>query len=138
MSKLWNLETVILVTEKGQNVTLPEDIQQMVKLRHLHYSRELEFESACLSSSTPFVSSIPFVLYNLQTMSQVRPSSSTIMPNLVNLGCHLTLSDATKYAQFPDLSRLRMLETLTFDYQTLNMAKFFLPQPNKFPPNLRK
>ena len=100
--------------------------------------KELEFERACLSSSTPFVSSIPFVLYNLQTMSQVRPSSSTIMPNLVNLGCHLTLSDATKYAQFPDLSRLRMLETLTFDYQTLNMAKFFLPQPSKFPPNLRK
>ncbi|XP_027099140.1 putative late blight resistance protein homolog R1A-3 [Coffea arabica] len=137
LSKLWNLETLILVTEKGQIVTLPEDIWQMVKLRHLHYSGELEFESASLSSSTPFV------LYNLQTISQVRPSSSiqevlARMPNLVNLGCHLTLSDAMKHAQFPDLSRLRMLETLTFDYQTLNMAKFFLPQPSKFPPNLKK
>lgn len=137
LSMLWNLETFILATEKGQTVTLPEDIWDMVNLRHLHVSGELAFKNASSSSSTPSV------LYNLQTISQLCPSCSiqdvlARIPNVVNLGCHLTISDATTYSVFPDLSSLKMLETLTFEYQTWRMGLYCLSQPSKFPPNLKK
>lgn len=136
---LWNLETFILVTEKQATVTLPHDIWKMVNLRHLHVSGELEFESACSSSSSPFI------LDNLQTISQLCPSSCikdilAKMPNLVNLGCNLSLSNTAKDLVFPDLSILKLLETIKFDIRTWGTQQFCycIPQPSIFPPSLKK
>ncbi|XP_027099161.1 putative late blight resistance protein homolog R1A-3 [Coffea arabica] len=137
LSNFWNLETFILCTEKA-SVTLQQDIWKLVKLRHLHISSELEFEDAGLSSSSPLM------LYNLQTISQVCPSGGSFqnilarMPNLIRMGLHLTLSNNAKNFEFPDLSSLNSLKRLKFEYQTLGVIKFCLPQPSKFPPNLKK
>ncbi|XP_027152294.1 putative late blight resistance protein homolog R1B-17 [Coffea eugenioides] len=139
LCNFWNLETFILVTEKGATVTLPHDIWKMVNLRHLHISGELEFERACSSSSSPFM------LDNLQTISQLCPSSCikdilAKMPNLVNLGCNLSFSNTAKDFLFPDLSILKLLETLKFDIQTWGTLQFCYssPQPTSFPPSLKK
>ncbi|XP_027075804.1 putative late blight resistance protein homolog R1B-13 [Coffea arabica] len=137
LSSLWNLETFILDTEKGQRVILPQDIWRMIKLRHLHISGELDFQSTSLTSSTISV------LCNLQSISHLCPSGSiqdvlARIPNVTNLACHLTLSNTTEHLEFPDLSSLELLETLKFHYQTYGMVPFSVPEPSKFPPHLKK
>lgn len=137
LSTLWNLETFILHTEKGENVTLCQDIWKLSKLRHLHISRELNFEYVGLICPS-------FWLYTLQTISHICASANsfqdtvTRMPNLVKMGLHMTSSSTAKNFKFPDLSSLNLLERLKFEYQTLGMIQFCLPQPSKFPPHLKK
>ncbi|KAI5675106.1 hypothetical protein M9H77_06056 [Catharanthus roseus] len=132
--ELLKLETCILDVEKpGERTELPLDFWKMVNLRHFQYSQEL-----ILNGPKNHI-----VLENLQTISNLYPSVSISdvlarTPNLRSLGFHLTLSHNTNPFSFPELAHLNLLQTLKFEYQTLGMVPFSIPNIHKFPPSLKK
>ncbi|XP_027184292.1 putative late blight resistance protein homolog R1B-17 [Coffea eugenioides] len=153
---LQNLETLIVDVEKGRKVTLPDDIWKMFKLRHLQISPEFEFGTPRPNSAGPSFSSDeernhpglyfsgPLVLHNLQTVSwlcPLGPSRDILLariPNVRNLGFHITLSSREDPFNFFDLSGLNVLEKLKFEYHTYGMVPVTISSSDKFPSSLKK
>ncbi|KAI5678123.1 hypothetical protein M9H77_09073 [Catharanthus roseus] len=139
--ELLRLETCILEVEKpGGTRELPVSIWKIANLRHFHISQEM-----ILNFPPPLQNHISavVVLENLQTISNLCPSISISevlarTPNLRSLGFHLTLSENTGPFSFPELAHLNLLQTIKFEYQTLGMVPFSIPNIHKFPPCLKK
>ncbi|CDP05521.1 unnamed protein product [Coffea canephora] len=121
ISRLRNLETLIVDVEKGRKVTLPDDIWKMFKLRHLQISPEFEFETPWPNSAGPS-----------------RDILLARIPNVRNLGFHITLSSREDPFNFFDLSGLNVLEKLKFEYQTYGMVPVTISSSDKFPSSLKK
>lgn len=138
IQNLWNLETLVIIIDHqrfGCRVTIPANMWEMVKLRHLRISGKLEFEKPCFN----------YVLDNLQSLSALPLSHSTEdsefilkrTPNLRKLTFHNSLITLEKIS-IPDLSNLTHLETLKLidDDSVAELAS--IPPPSKFPPSLKK
>ncbi|KAL2489996.1 putative disease resistance RPP13-like protein 3 [Forsythia ovata] len=138
ISNLWNLESLIITKEEWDGVIIPVGIWKMVKLRHLRISEEIEFET--LSNS-----GCPYLLNELQTLSALKLSHSgkdaedilARTPNLRKLTFYRGPSKGGSFS-LPNLENLSNLESLKLSENSWELTHSRIPQPNKFPENLKK
>ncbi|KAH0677483.1 hypothetical protein KY285_025284 [Solanum tuberosum] len=109
-ANLWNLETLIVQGTRGQ-ISLPETIWKMVKLRHLQINDQAFFT---MQNEQEFLVS-PSKMDDLQTLSSVyfscAESADKILaktPNLRRLTCEVSAFDGS----FTAFNNLTMLEIL--------------------------
>lgn len=149
ISKLWNLETLIVGT-KSRELDIQVDIWKMSHFKHLYTS-----ELSCLRgppAKTRKDNEDPFVRRNIQTISTVLPDccKENILartPGLRKLGIRGKLATLVATngdsSLFDNLAKLDNLETLkllndTFPLPPSQCQIPGLPQSYKFPPNLKK
>lgn len=149
ISKLWNLETLIVGT-KSRELDIQVDIWKMSQFKHL-YTNGL----SCLRgppAKTQKDNEDPFVRRNIQTISTVLPDfcKENILartPGLRKLGIRGKLATLVSTngdsSLFDNLAKLDNLETLkllndTFPLPPSQCQIPGLPQSYKFPPNLKK
>ncbi|PHU28196.1 hypothetical protein BC332_00289 [Capsicum chinense] len=149
ISKLWNLETLIVGT-KARELDIQVDIWKMSQFKHL-YTRGL----TCLRgppAKTRKDNEDPFVRRNIQTISTVLPDccKENILartPGLRKLGIRGKLATLVATngdsSLFDNLAKLDNLETLkllndTFPIHPSQCQIPGLPQSYKFPSNLKK
>ncbi|KAL7181064.1 hypothetical protein ACSBR1_040012 [Camellia fascicularis] len=139
ISNLFNLETLILGS-RWSNITLPPNVLEMAKLRHLstrgkYHIDSRSFVEASLSNCSSFT------LYNLQTISYLCPCEPAQdflakTPNIRKLGFSGHLISESRHLMFPNLDLLSELENL----KLCNTAKAWATNLHrvKFPANIRK
>uniref|UniRef100_A0A3Q7ICE6 NB-ARC domain-containing protein n=1 Tax=Solanum lycopersicum TaxID=4081 RepID=A0A3Q7ICE6_SOLLC len=149
ISKLWNLETLIVGT-KSRELDIQVDIWKMSQFKHLYTSG-----LSCLRgppAKTRKDNADPFVRRNIQTISTVLPDccKENILartPGLRKLGIRGKLATLVATngdsSLFDNLAKLDNLETLkllndTFPLPPSQCQIPGLPQSYKFPPNLKK
>ncbi|KAK4422663.1 putative late blight resistance proteinR1A-10 [Sesamum alatum] len=132
ISRLWNLQTLIVRSSLGR-IYLPPEIREMLELRHIKsYGAYLDIESGGEMES--------FVLAKLHTFSLVSVSEIwqhilKSIPYIKNLGI------SYYYAEFNrviDLSHLEELETLKVCGNTRSEADRRFLSVFHFPPSVRK
>lgn len=149
ISKLWNLETLIVRT-KSRELDIQVDIWKMSQFKHLYTSG-----LSCLRgppAKTRKDNEDPFVRRNIQTISTVLPDccKENILartPGLRKLGIRGKVATLVATngdsSLFDNLAKLDNLETLkllndTFPLPPSQCQISGLPQSYKFPPNLKK
>ncbi|KAM3341141.1 hypothetical protein P3S68_028776 [Capsicum galapagoense] len=149
ISKLWNLETLIVRT-KARELDIQVDIWKMSQFKHLYTSG-----LSCLRgppAKTRKDNEDPFVRRNIQTISTVLPDccKENILartPGLRKLGIRGKLATLVATngdsSLFDNLAKLDNLETLkllndTFPIHPSQCQIPGLPQSYKFPSNLKK
>ncbi|PHT37486.1 hypothetical protein CQW23_21059 [Capsicum baccatum] len=149
ISKLWNLETLIVGT-KARELDIQVDIWKMSQFKHLYTSG-----LSCLRgppAKTRKDNEDPFVRRNIQTISTVLPDccKENILartPGLRKLGIRGKLATLVATngdsSLFDNLAKLDNLETLkllndTFPIHPSQCQIPGLPQSYKFPSNLKK
>lgn len=149
ISKLWNLQTLIVET-KSRDLDIKADIWKMLQFRHLHTSGSSRLHGP--PAKTRKDNEDPFVRRNIQTISTVSPDSCTEnilarTPNLKKLGIRgklVTLMEVKGgSSMFDNFAKLDNLETLkllndTFPCPPSEGKLPCLPQWYKFPPHLKK
>ncbi|KAA8533657.1 hypothetical protein F0562_030909 [Nyssa sinensis] len=133
ISHLHNLET--LMVSQGMGTTIPPSIWKMVKLRHLCIGGRNKIR-------TPNNDGYPLVLDNMQTITQIEPSTScrsvlAMTPNLRKLGFCGSFETFKGSFWFPELGFLNQLRTLKLLNRSSYRQSFDL-QRVTFPPNLRR
>ncbi|KAM3396680.1 hypothetical protein P3S68_000192 [Capsicum galapagoense] len=148
ISKLWNLETLIVGT-KARELDIQVDIWKMSQFKHLYTGL------SCLRgppAKTRKDNEDPFVRRNIQTISTVLPDccKENILartPGLRKLGIRAKLATLVATngdsSLFDNLAKLDNLETLkllndTFPIHPSQCQIPGLPQSYKFPSNLKK
>ncbi|MCD7454086.1 hypothetical protein HAX54_023448 [Datura stramonium] len=129
--KLWNLETLLVKGEKGE-VSLPEAIFQMKKLRHLHINDRVIFDvTLCqlhhvITFSTP---SLSFYGNKMKSFPGIRKLRCIF---LESWGYCMELRKSCN--RFPILDFLNQLESLKVLYH----GRILSPCKFSFPSNLKK
>ncbi|KAK4400120.1 putative late blight resistance proteinR1A-10 [Sesamum angolense] len=149
ISKLWNLQTIIVRTT-CRELNILADIWKMLQLRHLHASG-ISFLNGPPSQTRKNYED-PFVRRNILTISTISPDSCTEniiarTPNLRKLGIRgklITLvEEKGGSTMFDIVAKLDHLESLKLlnDAFPLDPSRCIipgLPPSYKFPPNLKK
>ncbi|KAL1807654.1 hypothetical protein ACET3Z_024644 [Daucus carota] len=149
ISKLWNLQTLIVETTERE-LDIEVDIWKMSQFRHLHTSGSSRLHGPPAKTRKQYAD--PFVRRNMQTISTISPDSCTEnilarTPNLKKLGIRgklLTLMEEKGgSSMFDNFAQLGNLETLKLLNDAFPLSPFQanlkrLPQSYKFPPNLKK
>ncbi|KAL7114580.1 hypothetical protein ACP275_04G129600 [Erythranthe tilingii] len=133
VSKLWNLQTIRINT-MSRTFEIKANIWKMRQLRHFKTKAAITLSSELKGE----------VAENLQTLSTLSTQCCTEdlfdrTPNLINLGIRgdlATLSDSKCLRKLNRLQKLKLLYDVFPDVISENPLSR-LPQPDKFPPNLK-
>ncbi|CAA2938933.1 late blight resistance homolog R1B-14 [Olea europaea subsp. europaea] len=139
ISNLWNLESLVITKEDWSRVIIPVGIWKMLKLRHIRISEEIEIEAPSSNSGGPYL------LNELQTLSALKlphsgKDSEDILartPNLRKLTFYRGPRTEGSFS-VPNLANLSNLESLKLSVNSLKPTYSRIPQPDKFPKNLKK
>ncbi|CAK9137455.1 unnamed protein product [Ilex paraguariensis] len=141
ISDLFNLEFLVVKIVASKPITIPNTVWKLVKLRYLvidsgeNHIEDPRFEETIINDGS-------FVLDNLYTISQVRPSKScqevlARTPNLRKLRFCGDFMSEFGFLWFPRLDFLMHLETLKLHSITISITEGHLSSC-KFPPNLKR
>lgn len=146
ISNLWNLQTVVIRTTRRE-LKILADVWKMMQLRHLHTNGICFLQGPPPQTRKSYED--PFVGRNILTLSTISPDSCTEnvlarTPNLRKLAIRGKLITLVQEPHtFDVLAKLDFLESLkllndAFPQDPSKCAVPHLPQPYKFPPNLKK
>lgn len=139
ISNLWNLESLVITKEDWGGVVIPNGVWKMLKLRHIRIPAEVEIETPLSNSGCPCQ------LKELQTLSALKLSHSVEdaedilarTPNLRKLTFYRGPGERGRFS-VPNLANLSNLESLRLTVNSWEPTNSRIPQPNKFPKNLKK
>ncbi|KAH6799696.1 hypothetical protein C2S51_036180, partial [Perilla frutescens var. frutescens] len=135
ISGLWNLQTLVVETW-SHSIKMEANIWKMLQLRHIQTNAALVLESEWEGEAGE----------NLQTLNRLSPASCTEAvsrraKNLKTLGIYGRLADAfgTRFLEkLHHLEKLKLVNTLIHQGATPEDRLHTLPQPDCFPPNLKR
>ncbi|KAH6808434.1 hypothetical protein C2S51_029542 [Perilla frutescens var. frutescens] len=135
ISELWNLQTLVVETW-SHSIIMKANIWKMFQLRHLETNAALVLDSEWEGEAGE----------NLQTLNRLSPDSCTEAvsrraKNLKTLGIYGRLADAfrTRFLEkLHHLEKLKLVNTLIHQGATPEDRLHTLPQPDCFPPNLKR
>ncbi|KAK6148287.1 hypothetical protein DH2020_019199 [Rehmannia glutinosa] len=134
ISELWNLQTIVVNT-KSRQITVKANIWRMIQLRHLKTTAAIVLDIQGEGEGGE----------NLQTLSRLSPEYCTDYVfyrarNIKTLGIFSKLASLVYANSLQKLHRLENLKLLNdLIYESASEYRLNgLPQPNCFPPNLKR